>query len=141
MSLSSSITDQLTALRAAYVAASPIEKAPPLVYADIDSRAFTLISALDGQIALVGAKLDGFAPKSSAAATAAALNAVYVNANDELDAYEARSFVGRFAAAIELAEGFGQYFATREPLEIKSTQHAVLNFMNNRQTALIAVIF
>lgn len=140
MSLPATISADLAALRAAYIAAGPIDKAPPLVFAKVDQMAFTLIAALDGQVALVGAALDGFAPKVSATATATVLTQALVNANDELDAYEARSYVGRFAASIELTEGFGQYFASRAPLEIKSTQHAVLNFMDNRQTALLVAL-
>jgi hypothetical protein len=140
MTLPTSITTQLTALQTAFDAAYPIETAEPLVYADIDNKAWTLISEIDGQVATVGALLDSFAAGNTALLSAAALVAAQQNGEDELDAYECRSYIGRFTANLELVEGYGKYFTSASPLRIVSTVHAVMNFMDPKQSGYIGVI-
>lgn len=141
MTIPANIKTQLSALQTAFDAATPIETADPLVYADIDNKAWLLISEIDGQIAKVGVNLDAFTGANTALLTAAALVAAQQNAEDELDAFECRSLIGRFAANLELVEGYGKYLSTAQPLRITSTVHAVLNFMDPRQAAYIGVIF
>lgn len=141
MTLPTPIKTKLTELQTAFEAAYPIETSEPLVYADIDNKAWLLISEIDGQVAKVGVKLDGFAGANTALGSAAALIAAQQNAEDALDAYECRSFIGRFTANLELVEGYGKYFVDPRPLRIVSTVHAVLNFMDPKQSAYVGVIF
>lgn len=136
----SDLKTQLAALQAAYAKAVPTERAPPLVYADVDNKAWTLIAAVEGQVAKLAPAIDGFAPGNSATKMAQNMTALAQNAADELDACEMRAYVGRFAANIELAEGYGRYFANPQPLEIVSTIHAVLNFMDPEQTVYVAAL-
>lgn len=134
------LKNQLAALQAAYVKGAPIERAPPLVYADIDNKAWALIAAIDGRVASLAPAIDGFSPGNSALKMAAGMTALASAAQDELDACEMRAYVGRFAANIELIEGYGRYFANPQPLQIVSTIHAVLNFMDPEQTVYVAAL-
>lgn len=118
MSIPVAIQAQLYALQQAYAAASPIESAPPLVFADVDQKAVALIAALDARVSSVGASIDAFAADPPPVAMVAALEALAVNANDELDAFELRSYIGRFTAGIELIEGWGKYFAPARAVSV-----------------------
>lgn len=140
MSLPAALSAQILALQTAYKAALPIERAQPLIYADLDNKAWALIAAVDAQVATVGTALDGFDYGKCAPEMADALIAAAQNANDALDAYEARSYIGRFTANLELIEGYGRYFATAQPLEIRSTARGVLNFQSPEQSGLLVAI-
>ncbi|MCC3246669.1 hypothetical protein LG047_15315 [Methylocystis sp. WRRC1] len=118
MSLPVSIQAKLAAVQAAYAAASPIETAPPLVFADLDQKAVALIAAVDAQVLAVGAKIDAFAAAPPPVAMVAAIEALTQDAIDELDAFELRSYIGRFTAGIELIEGWGKYFAPAKPVTV-----------------------
>ena len=141
MTIPSNINADITALQTMYNAALPIESADPLVFAAIDNKAWLVVSELDGQVASVGAMLDAWAPGNAPLNMASALTNITQSANDELDAYEARSYMGRFAANLDLVEGYGKYFAMSQPLKIYTSVHAVLNFMNPAASAYVGAIF
>lgn len=140
MTIPASLSAQLAALQSAYTAAGPIDKAPPLVYADIDQKAYELILALDAQVATVGKQLDGFAPGTSPLLMAQALASAAQAANDELDAYEMRSLVGRFAANIELIEGWGKYFKPAQQINIAGSVISTLDFSNPARSGNLAAL-
>ena len=118
MTIPASLTNQLALVQAAYTAAQPIESSPPLLFADLDNKTWTLVQMIDGQVSDVGVLIDQWAAGNNALQMAANVTSLAQEANDELDAYEMRSHIGRFVANMELVQGWGRYFVTSTPLEI-----------------------
>jgi hypothetical protein len=105
MAIPLSIILARAALRTAFNAATPLESAPPLVFAAVRDKARDLVVLLDAATASTGALLDeSVLPTEIQAMPAALLDLAAYNA-DEAALWEMRNLAGRVLTNINLSVG------------------------------------
>lgn len=94
------VAAQIAALQSTFLAARPVEKAPPLVFRNLANEAASTLDAIEAAFAETGLEVDAFVTTNWAPIDAPALVALAETLRTHTDLFEAGSRIGRFAATI-----------------------------------------